>query len=115
MPRPYAQRLSLAAVESVEDFCDGIGPAVTPRSRRRRMLELRKSPVHQVYANCAFAYRRGHPLDVARPNVTDREDPGKTGLQHLGRPLERPGNRSAGPGRIQVSSGEDETFLVQSK
>ena len=60
----------------------------------------------------SFAHRRRHALDIAAPDVADREHSGQTRFEQMGRPGERP-TRGGQVFRRQIRPGLDEPFGVE--
>jgi len=57
-----------------------------------------------------------YTLHIARANIAHREHSGKTGFQHLWKAAEGPSGGWSGAGsRVQISSGKDETFVIEGK
>src|SRR5258708_25905520 len=69
--------------------------------------------MHQIDGNCAFSNRGSYAFYIAIANIANRKYSGKTGFEHLRRTRERPcGRWNQSGGRIQIATGEDESFVV---
>ena len=82
---PAAQGSSLAASSRGPPRALSIVP---PMWRHKPLLV--EHLMHEGDGNRALPHRRGHALDIAAPDVADREHTGQTRFEEVGRPRQRP-------------------------
>jgi hypothetical protein len=63
--------------------------SIVPPMWRHKPL-LVEHLMHEGDGNRALPHRRGHALDIAAPDVADREHTGQTRFEEVGRPRQRP-------------------------